>query len=97
MVLDNYQIRIINLVYDTGKKWWRYYIKHYEAPEVKKNKVTVEAQIYSLGCILYEMSTLKGPVDEKFYIKTYNSFKNPVPIPHGKVSSELKQIIHRMM
>ena len=46
-----------------------------QAEVIIDNQETMQSQIYSLGCVIYEMITLDGPVNENFKFKSENPFK----------------------
>jgi len=86
LVLDNNKIELFNLVdadHDDPVKL--NFIKQYDAPEWNSNKMqSNSSMIYSLGCVLHQMSTLR------------NDFGKAKP-PFTCYNPDLLEFIIRMM
>lgn len=86
------------------KKDMEYKMSNYEAPELGDDKYDEKVDMWSLGCIIYEMCTLKAPYTvanhrnhirmKKEERKTEESRLLAIP---NKYSDDLKAIIHKLL
>ena len=101
LVLDNYRVEMLNMVDETHEDAeQRDYVSLYKAPELQilDGSITPASQIYALGCILYEMSTVACPGAENLKkIKANSAITDACPIPSGRLSGDLRQLVARMM
>ena len=73
---------------------------HYMAPELYKDppQASSKCDIWSLGCIMYELIALKGPFEDSSYATLAQKIceEKPLPLPEC-INEKLKDLIWHMI